>query len=570
VAEQSPDSRIIHSLSVGVVVLGRDGSIRSLNPAAAAILVLAEPEAVGRPLLDVLPGAEANQQLLDLARGLLESGQEFRQSEVDYHHPEGTPRRLLASGWAPGGEDLALSLEDISQQAHLAQTFEAKQKELTGAYQKLEAQDNNLKDAVRRGWWMKLVAATVMLLLIGALIWWYETDYLLLYGPQQEESQASTQEQTGDFRRARASTQDLMVTVPARGVLQPLKVVTVSAQASGHVEALGFKLGQEVKKGQVLLRLDQLDLLPKVRNAESNLLKAQAKMIELEQWHQRPEFKQAQRGLEMARRELERKEKQLVENQRLHKLGIVSGQDLENARAAVLQAQHALATSTENLSKSKERASRAQIRIARLDLLNAKLALGEAKTKLASTTVTSPVDGVVMPPKGSKRRGHLPELGDKISEGQALLSLGSVHHLGVRALVDESEVSRIKINGRAMVTVPALGPRKLGARVVSVAPQAETGRTTPEFPVVVELVKIPSELLGNLRLGMSTSVLFIAQQATGAVVVPIPAVNFEEGIPRVRLPDAQGFRWQEVQTGISDHEFVQITKGLKAGQKVLY
>ena len=144
----------------------------------------------------------------------------------------------------------------------------------------------------------------------------------------------------------------------------------------------------------------------------------------------------------MARRELERKKRQLAETQRLHKLGIVAGQELESARSAVLQAQHALATSTENLSKAKEQASPAQQRIARLDLLNAKLALDEAKAQLASTVVRAPVAGVVMPPMGGDRPGRLPERGAKVAEGQALLCLGSLSHLGVKALVDESEVRR--------------------------------------------------------------------------------------------------------------------------------
>ncbi|MCB2225476.1 MAG: efflux RND transporter periplasmic adaptor subunit [Desulfarculaceae bacterium] len=565
-----PASRIISALNVGVVVLQGDGSVASLNPAAAQILGLDAAEAQGKPLAQVLPEHDSNQPLLSLARDLVESGQELDQSEAEYHHPGGKPRQLLVSGWPEGGEGWVLVLEDVSHAAELAEAGKAQQQELRVAYQKLEAQNQSLKEAQARGWRMKLAAAALLLAFIGALIWWYEVDYLPQEGSPTSSEQAAADQDLADFRTAQAQTQDLMVTVPARGMLEPLEMVTVSAQAGGHVEALDFKLGQEVPKGQVLLRLDQRELLPKVRNAESALLKARAKMNELENWHRRPEFKQAQRGLDMARRELERKERQLAETQRLHKLGIVAGQDLENARAAVLQAQHALATSTENLSKAKEQASPAQLRIARLDLLNAKLALDEAKAQLASTVVRAPVAGVVMPPMGGDRPGRLPERGAKVAEGQALLCLGSLSHLGVKALVDESEVRRIAVGGQAMVTVPALGPRKLEARVVSVAPQAQNRSSSPQFPVVVELTKLPAELRGSLRLGMSASVLFIASQARGAVVVPIPAVNFDDGSPRVRLPSGQGSRWQAVKTGISDHEFVQITSGLKPGQKILY
>ena len=112
------------------------------------------------------------------------------------------------------------------------------------------------------------------------------------------------------------------------------------------------------------------------------------------------------------------------------------------------------------------------------------------------------------------------------------------------------------------VTVPALGPRKLAARVVSVAPQAHGPELAhPSSRWWWSWPSCPPEVRAGLRLGMSASVLFIASQAKDAVVVPIPAVNFDEGSPRVRLPSGQGFRWQPVKTGISDHEFVQITSG---------
>ena len=78
-----PASRIISALNVGVVVLQGDGTVASLNPAAAQILGLDAAEAQGKPLAQVLPEHDSNQPLLSLARDLVQSGQELDQSEAE-------------------------------------------------------------------------------------------------------------------------------------------------------------------------------------------------------------------------------------------------------------------------------------------------------------------------------------------------------------------------------------------------------------------------------------------------------------------------------------------------------
>ena len=132
-ADQNNAGRIILSLNMGIVTLNQDGTILTLNPAASAILGLDQDQATGRFLLDALPGGEANQALLDMVRAFLNTGQEFESSQVDFQRPGQQARRLLASGWGLDREGVALSLEDVTEQAKLADSLKAQQEELRGA-----------------------------------------------------------------------------------------------------------------------------------------------------------------------------------------------------------------------------------------------------------------------------------------------------------------------------------------------------------------------------------------------------------------------------------------------------
>jgi multidrug efflux pump subunit AcrA (membrane-fusion protein) len=174
------------------------------------------------------------------------------------------------------------------------------------------------------------------------------------------------------------------------------------------------------------------------------------------------------------------------------------------------------------------------------------------------------------PGKQGDKSARIPELGDKVSEGQALFTVGAERPLGVRATVDEVAVRRVRPGQRALVSGPALGERALEGRVRSVAPQASREGQLPVFPVRIALEDLAPERARLLRLGMSASVRIVVREEKDAVLVPVVAVKRRDGGEAVRVPGPEGPVWRQVTTGLSDAEFIQVTEGLAAGQKVLY
>lgn len=571
---------ILASITDGVVTLDQTGVITSLNPAASEILGLDTDQVLGRTYAEIFFLQEANDGFNQLLLDLIASGETQPYAEVPFMRDDGEPRHLaLTTALLKNGQEKRLGavlvfiditkMHSLRQQRdQLARDLEAKHKELSEAYLELEDRNRNLQETQKRAVWMKLGAGALALALVLGLLW-------LVWGGghSQPEPMAGIEGMAqGELRSFKARTGDLRQTVSCRGFIEPLINVTVSAHVSGRVERRPVELGQRVAKGDVLMVLSRDEVEPKVRAAEATVLKARQQDSEIQSWARRPEFREAERRLDLARLDLELKKDRLAESERLFKEGIIPQDELDNARTDLRRSQASVADAEERLMIVRERGSKDKLRVARLELMNAEAALAEAREKLAHTVVRAPSAGVVMrPPTREKDKGgRMPELGDKVTEGQPLLAVGAERPLGVQATVDEVAVRQVQIGQRALVHGPALGDTPLEGLVRRVDPQAANENGVPVFPVMIELEGLSSERAGSLRLGMTASVRIVVQEVTGAVLVPVVAVKQHQGSEAVRMPGTDEPVWRKVTTGLSSAEFIQIKKGIKPGEVVLY
>lgn len=581
----SQSQAILNSMSDGVVSLDRRGTITALNPAAADILGLDPAEVLGNTYAEVfflLPGNDDfNQVLLDAAA----AQEALPYSEAPYTRSDGEVRllALTASVLRDGAQEDAgeadrlgavLVFKDVtnihqlrSQRDELSGQLAAKHEELKKAYLDLEEKNRSLEEAQRKTLWIKLGAGALGLLVFLAVFGW------MIWGgadggPSEEPLQAID---AGGPRSVKAVTGTVSEVVVCKGFVQPIQRVTVTSRISGRVIERLVELGQMVDKGQVLFRLDPSAVLPKVRQAEAALLRARKKVDEIETWSKRPEFRQAQRAVELLRQDLKRQRKIVKDNAELFKQGIIPYNDLENTRTELRRTEVSLANAMERLSTAKDKGSDQALRLARLELLNAEAADREARAQHAATVVEAPTAGVVIRPAGQKEgeQAAIPEVGQQVNSGQALLTLGAPQPLGVLVDVNEVQVKNLRAGQPATVSGQAF-PGRLAGRVRWLSPQAVTKQRVPLFPVMVEMAAMPPAAVQAVRLGMSASVRIIVKQAKDAVLLPVVAVGTHQGRDAVRVKKDGKLVWQPVTTGISDRDNVQIVKGLAAGETVFW
>ena len=205
---------------------------------------------------------------------------------------------------------------------------------------------------------------------------------------------------------------DVDLTYASEATVEAVKQSTVSAQVTGRIVELNYDVGDYVKKGQVIVRIDETEAQQVVAGSHAQVAQAQA-------------------AFENARIALER-------NRQLAAQKFVS-------QAAVDKAE-------------------ADFRVAEAQLAAAKAGAGQAATSKAYTVVVAPYSGVV-----SAR--HV-ELGEMATPGKAVMTVFDPADMRVIATVPQYKVAEVRVSPRAMIEIPSLN-KWIQAKSITVLPAAD-------------------------------------------------------------------------------------------------
>jgi macrolide-specific efflux system membrane fusion protein len=318
---------------------------------------------------------------------------------------------------------------------------------------------------------------------------------------------------------------DLVEVVQAAGVLQPRVKVDVGAQVSGQVRKIHVHLGQQVKRGDVLVSLDPEFARNEVYQAEAALAQQDA-LIE-----------SRQADLKLARSELSRLQRLLAGE-------AAAAIDFERAEVELLKLQADLSGQTANLKSLQAQ------------LYKRRLALGYA-------TITAPIDGVVV---------NLP-----VQEGQIVISvqispvlvtLANMDEITVRTRVPEADISAVRVGHKTrFITLSGEGQSYEGV-VRVIQPVPERAGNAVFYNVMFEVDNRARKLLPD----MTVQVKIATGEAKGVLTIPTVALGAraDDGGFFVQVVDAKGStHLRKIRSGLQDGSKVQVLEGLKAGERVL-
>ena len=301
----------------------------------------------------------------------------------------------------------------------------------------------------------------------------------------------------------RAQRRDVPVEIHAPVDLRPLEQAEVGAKTLGYLDAVFVDRGDLVKKGQLVALVRPSDLPDQLSAARSALAQAQAAA-----------------GLARANDE---RAKELAPN------GIVSRQDLQQAATALASAEAA------------EAAAKAQA--------------GALGTRLGEMRITSPLNGVVV-----QRRLDPGALVGPPSGG-AILSIARVDVLRVFIAVNERSATGVSVGKDAHVELDALPGRSFHGRVVRLAPAFDP--TTRTLDAEVHLINDS----GLLRPGMYGRGSIVVEVHPQAFVVPGAALQVSAGQKFIYLANRDQVQRRQVEVGVDEGEWVEVTKGLSNGDE---
>lgn len=342
---------------------------------------------------------------------------------------------------------------------------------------------------------------------------------------------------------------DVQRRVEAVGTLAPEEEVTVTGEVSGVVEAIAADLGDRVKAGQVLLRLDQREFRLKLERAEANLSAAQkalerAKAASLAS---KANIERAKALLEDAKVNWKRFEELFAE-------GAVSARERDTART-----QYDVAEASLRQAEAQYESDLQAVKNVRATVEEAQAALNLQKKALADTVIRSPIGGAI--------KERFVSVGEFIVGGgmQAtkLFAIVRDHPLKLKAQVPERFAGEVKVGQMVQVEVEAYPGRAFQGKVTRVAPAVD--EKTRTFTIEAE---IPNE--GRLlKPGSFAKARVLTRRERGVPFIPEQALYSFVGITKIFVVADGVVQERQVKTGLRENGMVEIVEGgVRPGERV--
>lgn len=233
-------------------------------------------------------------------------------------------------------------------------------------------------------------------------------------------------------------------------------------------------------------------------------------------------------------------------------------QDVAQAEEGVRQADSARRMAEANTAQV--RVKEQAIRSARAQVVQAEAAVRYAETQLSYARIVSPIDGVIASVSTQE--------GETIAAGltaPTFVTIIDLSRLQVEALVDETDIGRVKVGQSATFTVDAFPEEDFGGRVTAIYPKAIIDQNVVDYDVVVTV----TNPRGLLRPDMTANVTINVATRENVLSVPNKAVKREDGRKVVYAQREGSLIRRAVKTGWKDSEYTEIISGLAEGERVV-
>jgi len=383
-----------------------------------------------------------------------------------------------------------------------------------------------------------------------------------------------------------ASNKTITEIITANGKIQPETEVKISSDVSGEIVELNIKEGDEVKKGDLLLKIKPDIYISGIERMEASLNSAKANVAN-------SKARLAQVEAQFSQTELTYKR-----NKKLFEQGAVSQADYDNA------------TSAYQMGKADVDAAKQTVVASEFAVKSAEASLKESNENLIKTSIYAPMSGTV-----SKLSVELGErvVGTMQMTGTELLRIANLNVMEVKVDVNENDIVHVKLSDTSIIEVDAYPDQKFKGLVTLIANSSNTVSsnalvTSDQVTNYEVKIRILPESYQNLipknntryypfRPGMSATVDIQTKTEKNILAVPIQSVTtridstklkFNKKPEENSLSESENKNKEEiteyvfkfnkedntvsmvkVKTGIQDNNFIQIISGIKSGDEVI-
>jgi HlyD family secretion protein len=337
--------------------------------------------------------------------------------------------------------------------------------------------------------------------------------------------------------------------VSTNGKIEPVNNLEAHAAAATSIRRVFVKEGDSVKKGQLLVVLDDADARAQAARAQTQLKTAQASLSAAERGGTQEEVLGLQAQLVKAGNDRDSAQHNLDALKKLEQQGAASAGEVRVAEDALSAANAQL-----NFLQQKQTKRYSNAELARVDAqrTEAQATYDAAQDILAKSNVRAPFDGIVY---------SLPvKQGGFVAAGDLLLQLADLRKVIVRAFVDEPDVGRLLAGDAIDVTWDAV-PGRVWHTVVTAVPSTvklHGSRNVGETTSIVDNADL--KLLPNINVGVT----IVIAEHDNVLVLPREAVRMDDSKPYVLQVNGHELKRRDVETSLSNLTEVEIKRGLSA------
>jgi HlyD family secretion protein len=347
--------------------------------------------------------------------------------------------------------------------------------------------------------------------------------------------------------------QNLERSVFTNGRLNAVQEQNFFTPVNSTLMELKVKAGDRVHKGDVLGRLDTLELGRRYEEARANLASKEAELARAEAQSDHLDFKLAEAEYIKAKNNWDRVNT-------LHQAGAVTMTELETSQVDLAKAE-----ATYNEAKTKlEKGALAQQQAAltaQVDLARQELA--QAKERLQMATFVSAMDGVVLLTGA--------EEGNEVNEGTLLIKVGNDSQLEVSAEINEIDAAMVKVGQPVELSCPSFPGQQFKGKITRVGAaaveqqQKNSGGQSIGVPVTIKIPDHPSEF----KIGYTVDLTIKSITDRDVLTVPIEAVVTRDDKKIVYIVEKGLAHEREVKTRIGNEFNDIVLSGLKAKDTVI-
>jgi multidrug efflux pump subunit AcrA (membrane-fusion protein) len=319
--------------------------------------------------------------------------------------------------------------------------------------------------------------------------------------------------------------------------------VKIGARATGEIIKMNVKIGDRVRKGQLIALIDEREIRKAIEQQKAALIAEENKLLQVELTY--PErIKEAKANYDYAKIDYER-ETELLKHDYTTKDAVDKAKSQFEAAAA-------------NLKRIQDEYE-TQLKISKATIEDNTAQLKQQEIRLTYTKIYSPIDGIVSDVTAQE--------GETIVTGLQVANLVTVIDpllLEMWIYVDETDIGKVKLGQQVEYYVDTFPEKLFHGSIEKIYPQPVVKDNIVYYLAIVKIIREDAVFL---KPEMTTHIKIIVNEKSGILTAPNAAIKFEAGKQiAYRVLGPKNIEKVTLKTGLRGEDRTEILSGVKEGE----